>query len=95
MKYSDYFCLSLIKLGYTNCFALQGGPIMHLINSANKYFKLTELPDTFTGGKNAFLIQGSEYLVAEIEIKESYICSNSSLQFGLASGRIYLGKSFI
>jgi len=41
MKYSDYFCLSLKNLGYTNCFALQGGPIMHLINSANKYFKLT------------------------------------------------------
>ena len=41
MKYSDFFCLSLKKLGYTHCFALQGGPIMHLINSANKYFKLT------------------------------------------------------
>jgi acetolactate synthase-1/2/3 large subunit len=41
MKYSDFFCLSLKNLGYTHCFALQGGPIMHLINSANKYFKLT------------------------------------------------------
>ena len=41
MKYSDFFCLSLKKLGYTHCLALQGGPIMHLINSANKYFKLT------------------------------------------------------
>ena len=40
MKYSDYFCLSLKNLGYTHCFALQGGAIMHLINSANKYFKL-------------------------------------------------------
>ena len=40
MKYSDYFCLSLKRLGYTHCFALQGGAIMHLINSANKYFKL-------------------------------------------------------
>ena len=41
----------------------------------SKYFKLTELPDTFTGGKNAFLIQGSEYLVADslikIELKDS------------------------
>jgi hypothetical protein len=35
----------------------------------SKYFKLTELPDTFTGGKNAFLIQGSEYLVADSLIK--------------------------
>ena len=40
MKYSDYFCLCLKNLGYTHCFALQGGAIMHLINSANKYFKL-------------------------------------------------------
>ena len=41
----------------------------------SKYFKITELPDTFTGGKNAFLIQGSEYLVADtlikIELKDS------------------------
>ena len=35
----------------------------------SKYFKVTELPDTFTGGKNAFLIQGSEYLVADTLIK--------------------------
>jgi hypothetical protein len=41
----------------------------------SKYFKITELPDTFTGGKNAFLIQGSEFLVADtlikIELKDS------------------------
>ena len=41
----------------------------------SKYFKITELPDTLTGGKNAFLIQGSQYLVADtlikIEIKDS------------------------
>jgi hypothetical protein len=35
----------------------------------SKYFKITELPDTFTGGKNAFLIQGSEYLVPDTLIK--------------------------
>ena len=39
------------------------------------YFGITELPDTFTGGKNAFLIQGSEELVADsivkIQIKDS------------------------
>ncbi len=43
------------------------------INS--KYFNITELSDTLTGGKNAFLIQGSEYLVPDtlikIEIKDS------------------------
>ena len=43
-----------------------------LINDTDpnsKYFKITELNDTFTGGKNAFLIQGSEYLVADTLIK--------------------------
>ena len=38
-------------------------------DSNSKYFKITELPDTFTGGKNAFLIQGSQYLVADTLIK--------------------------
>jgi hypothetical protein len=41
----------------------------------SKYFKITELSDTFTGGKNAFLIAGSEYLVPDtkiqIELKDS------------------------
>lgn len=40
IKYSDYFCQVLKSLGYTHCFAVQGGNIMHLINSANNYFKL-------------------------------------------------------
>ena len=44
-------------------------------DATSKYFKLTELPDTFTGGKNAFLIAGSPELVADtlikIEIKDA------------------------
>jgi len=44
-------------------------------DSKSKYFKVTQLPDIFTGGKNAFLIQGSEHLVKgsylSIEIKDS------------------------
>ena len=43
--------------------------------SDSKYFKITELPDTFTGGKNAFLIAGSDFLVPDtkiqIELKDS------------------------
>jgi len=35
----------------------------------SEYFKITELPDTFTGGKNAFLIQGSPELVADTIVK--------------------------
>lgn len=41
----------------------------------SKYFKITELPDTLTGGKNAFLIAGSPQLVTDtkiqIELKDS------------------------
>lgn len=33
------------------------------------YFKITEFNDTFTGGKNGFLIEGSEYLKESTEIK--------------------------
>jgi len=44
-------------------------------NPNSEYFKITELADTLTGGKNAFLIQGSEYLVPDtlikIEIKDA------------------------
>jgi hypothetical protein len=44
-------------------------------NPNSTYFKISELPDVLTGGKNAFLIQGSEYLVPDtlikIEIKDS------------------------
>ena len=35
----------------------------------SRYFKVTELPDTFTGGKNAFLIAGSEELLADTKIQ--------------------------
>jgi len=41
----------------------------------SRYFNITELPDTFTGGKNAFLIAGTPELVADtlikIEIKDA------------------------
>lgn len=43
--------------------------------SDSRYFKITELPTTFTGGKNAFLIAGSTELVPDtriqIELKDS------------------------
>jgi len=35
----------------------------------SRYFKITELPDSFTGGKNAFLIAGSEELLADTKIQ--------------------------
>ena len=35
----------------------------------SRYFKITELPDTFTGGKNAFLVAGSKQLVSDTKIQ--------------------------
>ena len=46
-----------------------------LNDTDNRYFKVSEIPDVFTGGKNAFLIAGSEHLVHDtvikIELKDS------------------------
>ena len=38
-------------------------------NPNSDYFRITEIKDTFTGGKNGFLIEGSEYLKESTEIK--------------------------
>lgn len=36
--------------------------------ATSQYFNLTEFPDTFTGGKNAFLIAGTDYLNPNTEV---------------------------
>ena len=38
-------------------------------NPTSDYFRITEFGDTFTGGKNAFLIEGSEHLKESTEVK--------------------------
>jgi len=38
-------------------------------NPNSDYFRITEFNDTFTGGKNGFLIEGSQYLKETTEIK--------------------------
>lgn len=38
-------------------------------NPNSTYFRITEFRDTFTGGKNGFLIEGSEHLKESTEIK--------------------------
>jgi hypothetical protein len=35
----------------------------------SEYFRITELNETLTGGKNGFLIEGSEHLKESTEIK--------------------------
>ena len=39
IKYSDYLCELLKELGYTKCFYVAGGNIMHLLESASKVFE--------------------------------------------------------
>ena len=38
-------------------------------NPNSDYFRITEFKDTFTGGKNGFLIEGSQYLKETTEVK--------------------------
>jgi len=38
-------------------------------NPNSEYFRVTDFKDTFTGGKNGFLIEGSEYLKETTEVK--------------------------
>jgi hypothetical protein len=38
-------------------------------NSTSEYFRISDLKETLTGGKNGFLIEGSEYLKETTEIK--------------------------
>jgi hypothetical protein len=42
------------------------------------YFRISEFKDTFTGGKNGFLIEGSEYLLESTEIKIEIIDVNGN-----------------
>ncbi|MFM7557097.1 MAG: thiamine pyrophosphate-binding protein, partial [Alphaproteobacteria bacterium] len=39
-KYSDFLCEILKEEGYTHCFTVGGGNIMHLTESASRYFKV-------------------------------------------------------
>ena len=39
------------------------------VNPLSEYFRITEFKDTFTGGKNGFLIEGSKHLLESTEIK--------------------------
>jgi hypothetical protein len=57
------------------------------------YFKITELNDTLTGGKNAFLIQGSEYLVADTLIKIQIKDANGDTIY-YEPGEGYFSSSF-
>ena len=65
----------------------------------SKYFKVTELPDTFTGGKNAFLVAGGSELVGDTKIQIELKDSNGNIIYhepaeGLISSSIN-GENFV
>ena len=45
------------------------GTFINDTNPNSDYFRITEFNETFTGGKNGFLIEGSEHLKETTEIK--------------------------
>jgi hypothetical protein len=48
------------------------------VNPNSDYFRITEFKETFTGGKNGFLIEGSEHLLESTEIKIEILDVNGS-----------------
>ena len=49
-KYSDQFVLWLKEMGYTHCFFVAGGNIMHLLESASKVFTCIPVIHEVTAG---------------------------------------------
>ena len=45
------------------------GVFLNDTRPASQYFRISEFQDVFTGGKNAFLIEGTEFLKKGTEIK--------------------------
>jgi len=73
------------------------------IDPNSKYFNITELPNTFTGGKNAFLVAGSENLVPDtlikIEIKDAkgniiYNEPGQGLVSSSFNGEVFVGQYY-
>jgi acetolactate synthase-1/2/3 large subunit len=50
MKYSDQICIWLKELGYTHCFFVAGGNIMHILESVSKHFVCVPVIHEVTAG---------------------------------------------
>jgi acetolactate synthase-1/2/3 large subunit len=51
--YSEYLCDWLVELGYTHCFFVAGGNIMHLLNAARTRFECIPVVHEVTAGISA------------------------------------------
>jgi hypothetical protein len=56
----------------------QYGTLITDTNPNSLYFRISEFKETFTGGKNGFLIEGSEHLLESTEIKIEIIDVNGN-----------------
>ena len=67
--------------------------VFEVDNSPNsEYFRITELNETLTGGKNAFLIEGSEHLKETTEVKIEILDVNGNpIYFEPGNGTNHLG----
>ena len=59
-KYSDLLCMWLRDLGYTHCFTLAGGNIMHLQESASRFFTVVPVVHEVAAGIAAEYFTESE-----------------------------------
>jgi acetolactate synthase I/II/III large subunit len=50
MKYSDLMASWLVELGYTHCFFVAGGNIMHMMESCSRYFTAIPVVHEVAGG---------------------------------------------
>jgi len=49
-KFADYFCDALVELGYTHCFFVAGGNIMHLLDAARTRFSCVPVVHEVSAG---------------------------------------------
>ena len=54
------------------------GTFLNDTNPNSDYFRITEFKDTFTGGKNGFLVEGSQYLKESTELKVEILDVNGN-----------------
>ena len=73
MKYSDYFIESLVELGYTHCFFVGGGNVMHLLPMSLEELNLHI--------DNSHELSRDAMLEKIILLSVSYFCVGTELRF--------------
>ncbi len=87
MKYSDLMCKWLKQLGYTHCFYLAGGNIMHLLESASRHFTCVPTVHEVAAGVAA------EYLNETSSDKKAFVLVTAGP--GLTNVMTAIGGAFL